>query len=132
MEDRSLIDCRVNDRGFITNKFKEEVQFFVRFAFFRPEAKLEIKCPCSKCRCRKRGNPEVVSMHLCKHGFMNNYYTWYVHGETSNNLARNFIGESFSSRFVKNESDAMYYEMLVDAMGMNSMRSQQLRSQIVR
>ncbi|GLT25934.1 hypothetical protein SLA2020_010320 [Shorea laevis] len=57
-------------------------------------------------------------MHLCKHGFMNNYYTWYVHGETSNNPAINFIGESSNSGFVRNESDAMYHEMLVDAMGL--------------
>ncbi|GLT29793.1 hypothetical protein SLA2020_046380 [Shorea laevis] len=57
-------------------------------------------------------------MHLCKHGFMNNYYTWYVHGETSNNPAINFIGESSNSGFVSNESDAMYHEMLVDAMGL--------------
>ncbi|GLT28202.1 hypothetical protein SLA2020_031520 [Shorea laevis] len=56
-------------------------------------------------------------MHLCKHRFMNNYYTWYAHGETSNNLTRNFIGESSNPRFARNESDAMYHEMLVDAMG---------------
>ncbi|GLT41667.1 hypothetical protein SLA2020_157120 [Shorea laevis] len=118
MDDRSWIDRRVDDFGFVTNEFKEGVQFFVRFAFSRPQAKSEIKCPCSKCRCRKWGNPEVVSMHLCKHGFMNNYYLWYVHGETANNPAINFIGESSNSGFDRNESDAMYHEMLVDAMGL--------------
>ncbi|GKV36691.1 hypothetical protein SLEP1_g44793 [Rubroshorea leprosula] len=55
-------------------------------------------------------------MHLCKHGFMNNYYTWYVHGETSNNPARNLIGEFSNLGFDRNEPDAMYHEMLVDAM----------------
>ncbi|GLT26732.1 hypothetical protein SLA2020_017770 [Shorea laevis] len=96
---------------------KEGVQFFVRFAFSIPKAKSEIKCPCSKCKCRKWENPEVVSVHLCKHRFMNNYYTSYVHGETSNNTVRNFEGESFNMEFVRNEVDALYHEMVVDAMG---------------
>ncbi|GLT29795.1 hypothetical protein SLA2020_046400 [Shorea laevis] len=56
-------------------------------------------------------------MHLCKHGFMNNYYTWYVHGETSSNTVRNFEGESSNMEFVRNEVDALYHEMVVDAMG---------------
>ncbi|GLT35359.1 hypothetical protein SLA2020_098200 [Shorea laevis] len=116
MEDHSLIDRRVNDDGFVTDEFKERMQFFVRFAFFRPKAKLEIKCPCLKCKCRKWANPEVIFVHLCKHGFMNNYYTWSVHGEPSNNLARNFGGESSNTKFVRNEADAMYHEMVVDAM----------------
>ncbi|GLT29877.1 hypothetical protein SLA2020_047130 [Shorea laevis] len=64
MEDRSWIDRRVDDGGSVTNEFKEGVQFFVRFAFSKPKAKLEIKCPCSKCKCRNWGNPEVVSVHL--------------------------------------------------------------------
>ncbi|GLT34232.1 hypothetical protein SLA2020_087580 [Shorea laevis] len=103
MDDHSWIDCRVDDSGFVTNEFKEGVQFFVRFAFSRPKAKSEIKCPCSKCKCRKWGNPEVVSVHLCKQGFMNNYYTLYVHGETSSNMVRNFEGESSNVEFVRNE-----------------------------
>ncbi|GLT96618.1 hypothetical protein SLE2022_142270 [Rubroshorea leprosula] len=117
MDDHSWIDCHVDDGGFVANEFREGVQFFVRFAFFRPKAKSEIKCPSSKCKCRKWGNLEVVSMHLCKHGFMNNYYTWYVHGETSNNIVRNIEGESFNMEFVRNEVDATYCEMVVDAMG---------------
>ncbi|GLT94248.1 hypothetical protein SLE2022_120000 [Rubroshorea leprosula] len=117
MEDCSWIDCRVDDDGFVIDEFKEKVQFFVRFAFSKPKAKSEIKYPCLKCKCRKWGNLEVIFVHLCKHGFMNNYYTWYVHGETSNNLARNFGGESFNTEFVRNEADAMYREMVVDAMG---------------
>ncbi|GLT32988.1 hypothetical protein SLA2020_076150 [Shorea laevis] len=117
IEDHSWIDHRVDDGGFVTNEFKEGVQFFVRFAFSRPKAKSEIQCPCSKCKCRKWGNPEVISVHLCKHGFMNNYYTWYVHGETSNNTVRNFGGKSSNMEFVRNEADAMYHEMVFDAMG---------------
>ncbi|GKV00760.1 hypothetical protein SLEP1_g13397 [Rubroshorea leprosula] len=68
----------------------------------------------------KWGNPEVVSVHLCKHGFMNNYYAWYVHGETSSNTVRNFEGESSNMEFVRNEVDALYHEMVVDAMGVQS------------
>ncbi|GLT98389.1 hypothetical protein SLE2022_158960 [Rubroshorea leprosula] len=117
MDDRSWIDRRVDNSGFVTDEFKEGVQFFVRFAFSRPNAKSEIKCPCSKCKCRKWGNPEVVSVHLCKHGFMNNYYTWYVHGETSSNTVRNFEGESSNMEFVRNEVNTLYREMVVDAMG---------------
>ncbi|GLT30185.1 hypothetical protein SLA2020_050020 [Shorea laevis] len=120
MNDRSWIDRHVDDSGFVTIEFKEGVQFFVRFAFSRPKAKSEVKCPCSKCKCRKWGNPEVVSMHLCKHGFMNNYYTWYVHGETSSNTVRNFEEESSNMEFVKIEVDALYHEMVVDAMDAQS------------
>ncbi|GLT46528.1 hypothetical protein SLA2020_202740 [Shorea laevis] len=120
MEDRSWIDRRVDDGGFVTNEFKEGVQFFVRFAFFRPKAKSEIKCPCSKCKYRKWGNPEVVFVHLCKYGFMNNYYTWYVHEETSNNTVINFGRESSNMEFVRNEANAMYREMVFDVMGPHS------------
>ncbi|GLU15885.1 hypothetical protein SLE2022_323410 [Rubroshorea leprosula] len=120
MDDRSWIDRCVDDSGFVTDEFKEGVKFFVRFAFSRPKAKSEIKCPCSKCKCRKWGNPEIVSMHLCKHRFMNNYYTWYVHGEASSNTVRNFEGESSNMEFVRNEVDALYHEMVVDAMGAQS------------
>ncbi|GLT98750.1 hypothetical protein SLE2022_162360 [Rubroshorea leprosula] len=107
MDDRSWIDRRVDDSGFVTDEFKAGVQFFVRFAFSRSTAKSEIKCLCLKCKCRKWGNLEVVSVHLCKHGFMNNYYTWYVHEETSSNTVRNFEGESSNMEFVRNEVDAM-------------------------
>ncbi|GLT27288.1 hypothetical protein SLA2020_022970 [Shorea laevis] len=47
---------------------------------------------------------------------MNNYYTWYVHGETSNIQARNFRGESSNIEFARNKADAMYHEMVADAM----------------
>ncbi|GLT26241.1 hypothetical protein SLA2020_013230 [Shorea laevis] len=90
MDDHSWIDRRVDDNGFVIDEFKEGVQFF------------------------------VVSVHLCKHGFMNNYYTWYVHGETSSNTVRNFEGESCNMEFVRNEVDALYHEMVVDAMGAQS------------
>ncbi|GLT87375.1 hypothetical protein SLE2022_054610 [Rubroshorea leprosula] len=120
MDDRSWIDRRVDDSGFVTDEFKEVVQFFVRFAFSRLKAKSKTKCPCLKCKCRKWGNPEVVSVHLCKHGFMNNYYTWYVRGETSSNIVRNFEGESSNMEFVRNEVDALYHEMVVDVMGAQS------------
>ncbi|GLT34336.1 hypothetical protein SLA2020_088570 [Shorea laevis] len=120
MNNCSYIDCSVDDGGFLTNEFKEGVQFFVRFAFSRLKAKSKVKCPCSECKCRKWGNLEVVSVHLCKHGFMNNYYTWYVHGETSNNTIRNFEKESSNVEFVRNEVDAMYREMVVDAIGAQS------------
>ncbi|GLU06904.1 hypothetical protein SLE2022_238890 [Rubroshorea leprosula] len=64
MDVRSWIDRRMDDSGFVTDEFKEGVQFFLRFAFSRLKAKSKIKCPCSKCKCRKWGNPEVVSVHL--------------------------------------------------------------------
>ncbi|GLT27570.1 hypothetical protein SLA2020_025570 [Shorea laevis] len=48
---------------------------------------------------------------------MDNYYTWYVHGETSNNPARNFEGESSNMKFVRSEANAMYCEMVVNTMG---------------
>ncbi|GLU21150.1 hypothetical protein SLE2022_373090 [Rubroshorea leprosula] len=104
MDNRSWIDRRVDDSGFVTDEFKEGVQFFVRFAFSRLKAKLKIKCPYLK----------------CKHEFMNNYCTWYVHGETSSNTVRNFEGESSNMEFVRNEVDALYHEMVVDAMGAQS------------
>ncbi|GLT93965.1 hypothetical protein SLE2022_117300 [Rubroshorea leprosula] len=117
MEGHSWIDRHVDNDGFVTNEFKEGVQFFVRFIFSRPRVKSKIKCPCSKCKCRKWVNPEVIFVHLFKHGFMNNYYTLYVYRKTSNNTARNFGEESSNMEFVENESDVMYREMVVDAIG---------------
>ncbi|GKV42152.1 hypothetical protein SLEP1_g49589 [Rubroshorea leprosula] len=61
---------------------------------------------------------EVIEIFV--HGFMNNYYTWYVHGETSSNTVINFEGESSKMEFVRHEINALYHEMVVDAMGAQS------------
>jgi len=40
-----------------------------------------IKCPCAKCRNYVRHKRFDVEMHLCKHGFRDDYRIWTSHGE---------------------------------------------------
>lgn len=77
--DRSVVD----NEGFVTDEIKSEVQFFLRFAFFKPNAKSEIKCFYSRCKCSKWGTLKLSPSIYVSMG------SWtiiiYVHGETSNN-----------------------------------------------
>jgi len=41
-----------------------------------------IKCPCALCRNYVRHKRFDVEMHLCKHGFRDNYRLWTSHGES--------------------------------------------------
>jgi hypothetical protein len=41
-----------------------------------------VKCPCSRCRNAPCEDKRMLTMHLCKFGFMPGYDVWMHHGET--------------------------------------------------
>jgi len=52
-----------------------------------------IKCPCALCRNYVRHKRFDVEMHLCKHGFRDNYRLWTSHGESHVEIGRNESSE---------------------------------------
>ena len=46
-----------------------------------------IKCPCSKCRNSVCEDKMMLSLHLCKVGFMPGYEVWVHHGESVHQIA---------------------------------------------
>jgi hypothetical protein len=59
-----------------TNNFLDHI-----FSGVPNAANTGVVCPCSDCRNRVRWRRGVMSMHLCKRGFMPGYNRWTEHGE---------------------------------------------------
>ena len=43
----------------------------------------KLRCPCNHKKCRNRAflDIDTIKLHLCKNGFVENYYEWIHHGE---------------------------------------------------
>ena len=51
------------------------------FAFLGVAQNGTIKCPCAKCQNYFRHPRNTIELHLCRHGFKEDYATWTEHGE---------------------------------------------------
>ncbi|XP_055962307.1 uncharacterized protein LOC130015688 [Mercurialis annua] len=84
--DRSWMYTR-HDRGFLPPDFFPNLEEFVNFAVQHPECMSgeEIKCPCSRTKCRNTNfrDVEVVKLHVLQSGFVPDYYVWIHHGEVN-------------------------------------------------
>ncbi|XP_050222508.2 uncharacterized protein LOC126672598 [Mercurialis annua] len=84
--DRSWMYTR-HDRGFLPPDFFPNLEEFVNFAVQHPECMNgeEIKCPCSRTKCRNTNfrDVEVVKLHVLQSGFVPDYYVWIHHGEVN-------------------------------------------------
>lgn len=69
-------------RGF-TTEFLKGIDEFLQFARTQLDFTSggKIRCPCSKCRNRWFIDVDNVKLHLCKKGFLPDYYQWHCHGE---------------------------------------------------
>ncbi|XP_058733815.1 uncharacterized protein LOC131605484 [Vicia villosa] len=83
-ENRKWMNNRVDCHKNITAEFNIGVHEFIMFALAQDKNNIgggNIRCPCKNCKCMKFGNPEEVKEHLCRRGFMSDYYHWTNHGE---------------------------------------------------
>ncbi|KAL6639429.1 hypothetical protein ACP70R_023159 [Stipagrostis hirtigluma subsp. patula] len=84
IEDRSWMYEGWNDNGSHSEEWVRNTNAFLDRAFSVPNAeKTGIVCPCSECQNRIRRRKPVMTIHLCKRGFMPGYTLWTKHGEQS-------------------------------------------------
>lgn len=75
-----------NDNGRHSEDWVRNTNAFLDLAFSgvsNPNAvRSGVPCPCTDCQNGKRQRRAVLSMHLCKRGFMPGYTRWTEHGES--------------------------------------------------
>ncbi|RLN43268.1 hypothetical protein C2845_PM01G42460 [Panicum miliaceum] len=83
MEDRSWMYQGWKDNGCHSQDWVRNTNAFLDSAFsgVHSAEKSGVVCPCSDCRNRVRRRRAVMSMHLCKRGYMPGYTRWTEHGE---------------------------------------------------
>jgi hypothetical protein len=66
-----------------SNEWINQSTEFLNHAFAFPGVAQNgtIKCPCAKCRNYFRHPRNTIELHLCRHGFKEDYETWTEHGE---------------------------------------------------
>ena len=112
-KERSWMYERLIGRGEINLEFVKGVQEFLTYCRNNPESSSNpdlIRCPCASCKNLCLQKSDDVMLHLCKKGFVPNYYDWLCHGE----------GFPGTSEGHSNE----YREMVMDALGHNQGESE--------
>jgi hypothetical protein len=66
--------------GAHTMKWMNKTQKFINRAFSRPPDE-GVKCSCNRCINTLREDKMMLTLHLCKFGFMPGYEVWTHHGE---------------------------------------------------
>ncbi|OMO62927.1 hypothetical protein CCACVL1_22575 [Corchorus capsularis] len=81
--DRSWMNARLDNVGFLFTEFINGVNEFVDFAFSQHAfvSRNRIKCPCVKCDNRLLQTRNDVIFHLHSKGFTGDYTVWVAHGE---------------------------------------------------
>lgn len=119
---------RGDGRGYVNPEFLEGLEYFLNFAYSRPQFVFDgkIKCPCSKCRNTKNRSRDDVQYHVAKNGFVGAYTFWHAHGEmlgSSSGTHTDDDRSDYGSRPVDNtnqtddEDGSNYRTMVMDAMG---------------
>jgi len=107
--DRSWMYNGWNDNGCHSQDWVHNTNAFLDHAFSAiPNAENRgVVCPCSDCCNRVRRRRAVMSMHLCKRGFMPGYNIWTEHGEQ-------FVSEPLLEHEHDNQTADGLDEMLAD------------------
>ncbi|XP_058784597.1 uncharacterized protein LOC131659423 [Vicia villosa] len=105
--------------------FVEGVDGFIKWAFVQECCRSEggVRCPCLKCECRRIiSDPEEVTRHLHRRGFIKDYWVWTSNGENlPMNVPETSNTHASSSRptMEYEENFNMIGEMVEDAFGVN-------------
>ena len=82
-----------------------------------------IRCPCTlvKCQNKKFLNVETVKVHLCRNGFVPDYYLWIYHGEKQvhqrcSSSVRVSVSET-DQMVSDNMNHTTYHRMVCDVVG---------------
>ena len=83
VEDRSWMYEGWNDNGCHSLEWVRNTNAFLDQAFsvVRNSKRIGVVCPCSDCGNKVRRRRAIMSMHLCKRGFMPRYTIWTEHGQ---------------------------------------------------
>jgi hypothetical protein len=114
LEDHNWMYEGWNDNGCHSEEWVRNTNAFVDHAFSVPNAQRNgIVCPCSECRNRCRRRKAIMSIHLCKRGFMPGYEIWTEHGEnyfSSSMLEPSFDNADGLDEMLGDLGDAMHTE----------------------
>jgi hypothetical protein len=84
-----------------------------------------IKCLCRRYKNKKFLHPDVVTMHLLRKGFMEDYLCWYAHRGLfvrDESMVERMVGSTSSASNVHevvNDNNNPYRNMVTDVMRMN-------------
>jgi hypothetical protein len=67
--------------GAHTREWMNKTQEFIDHAFSGPPDQV-VKCPCRRCGNALCEDKRMLTLHLCKFGFMTDYEVWMHHGES--------------------------------------------------
>lgn len=119
-DNRKWMDNRTDPNQEVTEEFKIGVLEFVEYALEHDKDNIgggSIRCPCKKCKCAKFQIPNMVKLHLCKMGFMSNYYHWTSHGEPSPPIPPVVVSHSYYGSRGRRELFGNYEQLVMDAAG---------------
>ncbi|KAL3509900.1 hypothetical protein ACH5RR_029301 [Cinchona calisaya] len=121
-----MCDRLLPNRTSLAPHFLEGVNEFVQFACKEPQYanEKEIRCPCSKNQNRKLMDPDHVVEHIYKYGFMEDYWYWTSHGESKPVEFDSHGADSSNSKFLSNEHQNRYQNMVLDAVGRSNFGSE--------
>ena len=80
--DKSWIPLGRTSEGRLSQQYFDGVMAFINFAITVMNRKGEILCPCTKCVNYYLQKPQIVQIHLLRHGIMQTYTIWDEHGES--------------------------------------------------
>ncbi|KAK1385605.1 hypothetical protein POM88_023340 [Heracleum sosnowskyi] len=119
---RSWMYQRKDIRGNLNNAFFVGLEEFMEHAISQVSSfnGTNVKCPCFKCKNKKKWDANTVKLHLLKKGFVEDYYQWDRHEEPY--IARESAGHSstsHSNNFGEGNGNNPMYDMVMDAAGPN-------------
>jgi hypothetical protein len=103
----------------ITEEFDIGLDEFIKFALKKDKDNIgigDIRCPCKKFKCQNFLRPLLVRTHLCRKGFMSDYY-WTNHGEDIPPIPSVVVNHSYYGSSVQREMFDNYEKLVMDAAG---------------
>jgi hypothetical protein len=81
VEDRRWVYEGWKKRGALSSVWVAKTDAFLDHAFARSYTGTDVMCSCSKCRNIYFLDRSIMSIDLCKKGYMSGYEVWVHHGE---------------------------------------------------
>ncbi|XP_043815296.1 uncharacterized protein LOC110620971 [Manihot esculenta] len=126
--ERSWMYARLRD-GLLNPRYLEGINEFIEKAKTCTEYLNgdQIRCPCNRFKCQNRSfqDENTVKYHLMKHGFVQNYLVWYLHGETEvhDGYGDTDLDMSYGSDSVNHPNFNRFEDMVMDATSCHVMHN---------